>query len=177
MGPLITSWVKDTQGDLAHLMRPQSSPTYRSHSRGTPKFPASPGKSHVPSLSVKRYLTPLMRPHLLLEGCFWGRNSLTLLPGPCSGIFPRPGRKPQAARDAFSVMCLPACRGEHPGNRPRHRRRWLQVDNNKKSHSQPVAKAPRCRLTPAWGLTSFLRRSAAWWTASRATYTELCCRG
>ena len=43
-------------------MRPQSSPTYRSHSRGTPKFPASPGKSHVLSLSAKRYLTPLMRP-------------------------------------------------------------------------------------------------------------------
>ena len=43
-------------------MRHQSSPTYRSHSRGTPKFPVSPGKSHVPSLSAKRYLTPLMRP-------------------------------------------------------------------------------------------------------------------
>ena len=41
-------------------MRPQSSPTYRSHSRGTPKFPASPGKSHVLSISAKRYLTPLM---------------------------------------------------------------------------------------------------------------------
>ena len=29
-------------------MRPQSSPTYWSHSRGTPNFPVSPGKSHVP---------------------------------------------------------------------------------------------------------------------------------
>lgn len=53
--------------------------------------------------------------HLFLEGCFCGRNSLTLPPGPCSGIFPQPGRKPQAAQlHVFSVICLPACRGECP---------------------------------------------------------------
>ena len=32
------------------------------HTVSHTKFPASPGKSHVPSLRVKRYLTPLMRP-------------------------------------------------------------------------------------------------------------------
>ena len=115
--------------------------------------------------------------HLFLEGCFWGRNSLALPPSPCLGIFPWPGRKPQAARDVFSAMCLLACRAEHPGNSPRYQWWRLQVDNNKKSHSQPVGRALRCPVTPVWGLTSFLRRSAARWTASRATYTELRCRG